>query len=72
MFLQQPLVVSVHHVSVGHHHVPQGLDPLVHLLVQISAQFNHLGSKPGQFFGDGVVQFFVRTTFILVFQETNK
>ena len=70
--LQQPLVVSVHHVSVGHHHVPQCLDPLIHLLVQLPAQFIHLGSKQRQFFGNGVVHFLVRTTFVLVFQETNK
>ena len=72
VFLQQPLVVPVHHVSVGHHEVPEGLDPLVNLCIQLPAQLSHLRPKPGQFFGNRVVHIFVGATFILVFEETKK
>ena len=70
VLLQQPLVVPVHHVSVGHHKVPEGLNPLVHLPIQLPAQLSHLRSKPRQFFGHRVVHIFVGATFILVFEET--
>ena len=72
MLLQQPLVVPVHHVSVGHDQVPQGLDPLVYLHIQLLAQLSHLRPKPRQFFGNRVVHVFVGATFILVFEESEK
>ena len=43
----QPLVVAVHHVAVGGHHVPQHQDPLVHLHVQLPAGVRHGGAQPG-------------------------